>query len=609
MSVLEKRLGAVRPTQLIHSFGIGAIIDLPHFSAMLLGLEDWPEGFCGSVAEERLLRAVQARLGLQVEKLAAPPLEQEEGLVSASERRIGIPVVPFPRHMRCPFCSLLAPIDRFMLRTKPGRPDKAVYIHKNCNKATEPGVVPARFLVACEAGHIDDFPWHEFVHDGKSACPSDLRLEELGGTEATDVIVRCVTCGAGPKSMAEAFSRDATLPGCRGRRPHLRDFDQTKCSEPVRALLLGASNSWFAVSLSALHVPHAQEGKLAQLVEECWPLLQKAKNADVVEYLLGEGKLGKLAAYEPAEIFAAVEARRLGTGPEESADLKVPEWEAFTRVDPKQQTTDFELAEVRVPPGLEGVLSRVVLAKRIREVTALLGFTRLESPREYSGAGDLPGPKRMGLSRKPPRFVPASEVRGEGIFLQFDESVLSSWCDAETDREAGFLAAHKAWRRRRKIDPPEAGFPGVRFVLLHSFSHALMRQLALECGYAAASLRERIYSNGDEADGPRMAGVLIYTSAPDSEGTLGGLVRMGQPEELGRHIVHALEEMKLCSSDPLCADMRPDVDGVKLHAAACHACLFAPETSCERGNKYLDRGALVTTVHGSSGFFDGKLGK
>jgi hypothetical protein len=131
-----------------------------------------------------------------------------------------------------------------------------------------------------------------------------------------------------------------------------------------------------------------------------------------------------------------------------------------------------------------------------------------------------------------------------------------------------------------------------------------MRQLSLECGYSAASLRERIYANDDERNGPLMAGVLIYTAAPDSEGTLGGLVRMGRPSDLGRHIARALEEMRLCSSDPLCADHWPDAEGNTLHAAACHACLFAPETSCERGNKYLDRTALVTTVRGDPGFFD-----
>ena len=101
-----------------------------------------------------------------------------------------------------------------------------------------------------------------------------------------------------------------------------------------------------------------------------------------------------------------------------------------------------------------------------------------------------------------------------------------------------------------------------------------------------------------------MAGVLIYTSAADSEGTLGGLCALGEPDKLGRHIRRALEKMSLCASDPLCADHLPETDGTTLHAACCHACLFAPETSCERGNRYLDRGVLVPTVGGATdGFF------
>jgi hypothetical protein len=595
-----------RPTQLIHSFGIGAIIDLPHFAVMLLGLDDWPEGYCSTIAEDRLVRAVKARLGPQVEKLVGPPFENAEGLKAApGAGLVGVPVVPFPRYMRCPYCQLLGPLDRFKLRTHVGRPDRAAYVHQFCNKAQVPPVVPARFLVACEAGHIDDFPWHEFVHKGPSSCPSDLRLEEFGGTEATDVIVRWVTCGSPSRAMSEAFSRDARLPACRGRRPHLRDFEKEKCKQPSKALLLGASNSWFASSFSALHVPQPAVDELSRLVEEYLPVLQKAKNEAVVEFLKEEGKLPKLSAYGPAAIFDAYQARREGSAPKESADLKVPEWEAFTARDARQTTSDFELVEAEPPRGFERLISRVVLANRLREVTALVGFTRLESPREFGDAGDEQGPRRVSLSRHAPRFVPASEVRGEGVFLQFDEAELWGWCEREEAREGAFYVAHRAWRKRRGIEPPEAGFPGLLFVVLHSFSHALMRQLALECGYAAAGLRERIYANADDSLGPRMAGLLIYTSAPDSEGTLGGLVRMGRPHELGRHVRRALEAMRLCSSDPLCADLRPDAEGVKLHAAACHACLFAPETSCERGNKYLDRGTLVTTVRGGKdGFFE-----
>jgi hypothetical protein len=148
----------------------------------------------------------------------------------------------------------------------------------------------------------------------------------------------------------------------------------------------------------------------------------------------------------------------------------------------------------------------------------------------------------------------------------------------------------------RRIDPVEAGFPGIRYALLHSLSHALMRQFSLECGYSAASIRERLYvREGDDGQEP-MAGLLLYTAAPDSEGTLGGLVSLGEPAELGRHLASALDAMTFCASDPLCAEHRPAGDGRSVHAAACHACLFASETSCERGNRFLDRSLLVETV-------------
>lgn len=40
-----------------------------------------------------------------------------------------------------------------------------------------------------------------------------------------------------------------------------------------------------------------------------------------------------------------------------------------------------------------------------------------------------------------------------------------------------------------------------------------------------------------------MAGILLYTSAYGSEGILGDLVNLGQPEQLGCHIDGALVEM------------------------------------------------------------------
>ncbi|MCA9916075.1 MAG: DUF1998 domain-containing protein, partial [Anaerolineae bacterium] len=195
---------------------------------------------------------------------------------------------------------------------------------------------------------------------------------------------------------------------------------------------------------------------------------------------------------------------------------------------------------------------------------------------------------------------------GEGIFIKFNEQKIIKWSQtlAVMQRESEFRDSHTKWRNVRFIEPPEQGFPGMRYILIHSFSHALMRQLALESGYSAASVRERIYARPASPDHGPMAGLLIYTAAPDSEGTLGGLVSLGQPEVLERHITQALEAMRLCASDPLCAEHPPSRNGRTLHAAACHACQFAPETSCERGLKYLDRTLLVPTVeHDDLAFF------
>ncbi|MGB5757442.1 MAG: DUF1998 domain-containing protein, partial [Acidimicrobiales bacterium] len=262
-------------------------------------------------------------------------------------------------------------------------------------------------------------------------------------------------------------------------------------------------------------------------------------------------------------------------------------------------TDEFRIRSEDPPDGFD-VIADVVRADRLREVVAFTGFTRLSAPDDLATAELAP------ISRRAPDWVPAVEVRGEGIFVRFDENAVARWEDRYRPSESyqRLQAAHRNWRARRSYDDTNTGWPGARFVLLHTFSHLLMRQLALDCGYAATSIRERIYSS---AVGDPMAGVLLYTAAPDSEGTLGGLVSLASPERLSRLLELGLEAAKICASDPTCAEHVAGALGDDhLHGAACHACLFASETSCERGNRYLDRSTLVTTVAGSdTPFFAG----
>jgi Domain of unknown function (DUF1998) len=621
-AIRDPLVGQINPSQLLFTYGVGSIVDLPRMSVIVMGLEDWPTdpAFMREISEPRLLRAVRATLNIPVERLLFPPVNDDGDLPNPfeAEARVGVPVATFPRWMVCPVCRLLAQLSSqlFELKTRAYRMDFAQYIHKGCEKSkTPPTVLPARFLVACENGHLDDFPWLQFVHRNKETdCPGPLRLSEYGPTgEVRDLDVKCDGCGA-HRRMAEAFgvANREKMPLCRARRPHLRDYDPAGCKEKMRPIVLGASNGWFPAILSVVAIPEAT-AELDLRVEENWTTLQTATNRDRLEMLYEIGKLGTFARYSRDALWEAIEHKLAqdadpGVPSSEDSDLQTPEWNVLSNPDPTRNSIEFQLRTVDAPVMFCEQIAQVVLVERMREVQAIVGFSRIDSPGELTE----PSAQQIGqlapLARKKTAWVPAVDVRGEGIFIRFDETRLAQWLvqPAVIQREQEFLAAHIRWRKARGMTPPEARFPSMRYVLLHSFAHTLMRQFALECGYTRASIRERIYSRNADQLGGAMAGVLIYTAAPDSEGTLGGLVSLGEPTTLERHIATALESAGLCASDPTCAEHQPVQTGLGIHAAACHACAFVPETSCERGNRFLDRSVLVETLTRSDlAFFGG----
>jgi hypothetical protein len=594
-------LGDLRPSQLIYTFGVGALLDLPNTSALILGLDDWDTRYCTEISEERLLGAIQRRFGAQLKKLYLPPIDFDRDNRDPTAPAIGVPVAPFPRWLRCPVCDTLATIDSaiFQLVQDRWRPDRTRYVHASCTNASNPTALPVRFLLACREGHLTDFPWVEYVHQQNAPCkPSRLTLREFGAAgDASDIIVKCLECKA-ERRMADAFDHDTFQINCSGHHPHLRKVEGG-CEEIARTILLGASNSWFPMVMSALSLPSKATDKLALLVAEQWTVLKDIPSLEVARFVTAASRMPSLVDFTAEQIWAAIETRRqVGNqwdGAE--ADLKVAEWEVLTQNPPPTPTKDFRVTRVPAPTGFGQFFEETILLELLREVRALLAFTRIESKGDFADADYVDDERQTPLSRQSSTWLPASEVRGEGIFLRIKEEALQSWEQKPAVRqlEQEFFAAHKQWRRMRKQNPPEASFPSIRFVLLHSLSHTLMRQIALECGYTAASVRERLYCRTTGQENGPMAGILIYTAASDSEGTLGGLVQLGQPVTLGRQLQHALESMRICGSDPLCAEHSPVPDGRCVHGACCHACLFAPETSCERGNRFLDRTTLVGT--------------
>ncbi|MGI5420343.1 DrmB family protein [Actinomadura luteofluorescens] len=611
----RRRVGSVRPSHLMFTAGVGALIDLPNFSVLVKGLDDWshhglPEAL--PIDEPRLLAAVQQSIGKGVQKLMpAPWMEGLDKDPTGPSSRIGVPVAPFPGWLRCTACNELGGLDSRVFgfeNSNARKPHEARFYHDKCKKR-KPLAVAARFVLSCTNGHLDDFPYAHFVHRG-GPCPNAshprLRMDDRGGNLGANVEIQCVNCPE-HRNIRDAQGKrgEENLPRCRGRHPHLAVFDPQGCGEAPKLLIVGASNQWFAKSLAALAVPPSGASALDAKVELKWEAIKDLPETMYTyarEQVPAFRELDQWSDEEIAEAVARHRAKLEGAGGERATghlDLRTAEWEVFSAEKLPDPNTDFTLRRgyPSVPDELGGIYADVVQAERLREVRALIGFTRLDAP----DPEDPELVKLVRLSRSNPSWVPASEVRGEGIFLKVPEDLLQAWEERVEKSEALRLHqdAYARHRRNRYSDriatmsdfDEMAHWPGARFIALHTLSHLLIRTIALECGYSSASLSERIYSGTD--DDPHRSGILIYTAVPDAEGTLGGLVSLAEPEQLVRLTRRALADARHCSSDPLCAERLPHAPADFLHGAACHVCLFVSETTCERGNRFLDRRFVV----------------
>jgi len=592
------RIGEARPSHLVTMAGVGAILDLPAISVVVRGLDAWNPERQDAIDEPRLLAEVRQVLGPQVRALRHAPWDSAESDDPYS--RVGVPVTPFPRWVRCPRCYRLGPLDppgQFELIHRFGRrPDLAKFVHARCQKqaqtrnANKRACVPARFLVACQDGHLDDFPYTDYVHAGAAEpCGGPkLTMSDASSTLGPRVTVRCEECGES-RNIQDAAGRDGweKLPACRGRHPHLQRF--APCGKPLRLIVLGASNLWFGVTASALHLPQGQS--VDDLVIANWQILGAQPDPGVAQAIIeGMDALRGLRGAPIGEVWACIEKIRAAGGPPaepDRRDLLEAEWQLLSRPTTDRQDADFRAMPTVGPEGYDRLLDQVVLVSRLREVRSLLGFTRLGAPER----GDLQPMRLVSLTLGTPTWVPAVEQRGEGIFLELREDAVARWAArvAGHPRLEALEGAYRRWSYNRG-HAARPGFPIARLTLIHTLSHMLIRQVALECGYSSASLRERLYIGTPAIP---TAGVLLSTAASDSEGTLGGLVTLGNARYLKRLLDQAFDDAVHCSSDPLCAEHVPIDPSAALHAAACHACLFASETSCETNNRWLDRAVLA----------------
>ena len=602
----------VRRSQCIIPFGVGAILDIGQESFIAEDISKW-----GKKGEKIELKRLSNRLGIQ--EFRMPPVPKEY-----SQYPDKIPFRRFPEWLFCSSCD-----DLQHWTTNKPQHESPKCDNKGCNGNK---LTSMRFVMACENGHLSDVDWHSWAHSGNNIAESgrcDIKNKLKyrsrknnfsGGLDSLEIY--CEACHSS-RSLEGITMKGAVksmkASKCQNKQPweFLPQDQFGKCEETPLVVQKGASNLYFPKVISALDIP--LNGKKNQTEAGEQILRPMGEFEELKEAIEGNDQAGQdyLArkchdktglSIEDILRVANEDLSKIVDDDEQQHKIAIKENEILIEEWPViisstgNEGINFKSYEESFDGldnyGLKDLFEKLILIPRLREVRALRGFNRIvPKEKDFVSAG-------LDFEK---RWLPAVEVFGEGIFIQFSEEAILNWSNSNKkfiEKRIGNINKQYKSKELDFLTSP----PSARFILLHTFSHLLIRQLAFECGYSESSLRERIYaSDGDDDESP-MAGILIYTADSDSEGALGGLVRQGKKDRFIATVMMALERGCWCSGDPVCREL--DGQGMMgLNRAACHACALISETSCVSHNIFLDRILAIGDEKNPFGFFSDAVKK
>ncbi|MBR5089768.1 MAG: DUF1998 domain-containing protein [Ruminiclostridium sp.] len=578
-------IGEIRKSQLLTTFGVGNIVDFVRDTAIIGGVDDWDKDSNSEdrkITNENLQAFTGAKYFLQPKSSGSPTYMPNNQDISS---------FIFPEKLYCPKCKSI--IDYRELQVSKNR--------QTCNQIDANGkpcrghLVASRFVVICEKGHLEDFPYSWWVHKGKE-CPSRklaprIKMYNIGGrSDAESLMIECSECKA-KRGMVGIFNKNAFSGECSrccsGKHPYLGSNYKQECDSLPTVRLRSSSSVYFPINPSALLIPPWSQKAMAY-IEKDFDQLSYMSDEKRKEYIKKYifPKCAKLTLEDLFEAFKTLETRRLTGHKKTEADIYEEEYRILCRSEVMDDR--FSSHNVTIPVDFCGIFDQIAVIDRLVVTMALSGFTRL-----YPYNGETAKDKIAPLSIERKEWLPAIELIGEGIFIRFNKARIVEWAEKVYPRYNEMKKAHEqSFIKSEKYSP--------QYVMLHTFAHLFIRQLANECGYSAASMKEKIYStfsNNDESY--EMNGVLIYLSSSDSDGSLGGLISAAEETELlDRILKNMLREAKWCSGDPLCgSNMHQGF--ASLNYSACHACTLLPETACEFSNLLLDRISVVGAIDNS----------
>ena len=584
-----KELGELRTSQLITSFGVGAIVDFRDETAILGGADDWyrnPEE-----DKARVLRCHNLEKILDKQFFVKPKCDKKQRAIYKRSYSHDIGAYRFPSVLFCPSCTYLWS-EKELAGLQKGE------LHcPRCGKR----LVPSRFIVVCRHGHIDDFPYSLWVHRGKPCekqegdKPPKLKLFNINGrTNLGSLMASCEDCGK-IRSMQEAFVPEAlaSVYKCLGRQPWLEHDDFHGCSEKAVVRMRTSTGVYMPVNISALNIPPWSTNVSKILLSHLDAMEGKNETAllNYIQRILSPYLPG-VPVNQILATYKTLISEEHQKHPTSVKELYEEEYRALCE-EAEDEKSDFCSRRIIVPAKYRDLIDEVTAVDRLTEIVAMVGFTRLQG---WDGKMDSPCLAPI-FSYDPKTWLPAIDMHGEGIFIRFNEHKIEEW-------EKNNSTIYQPMMERVEKNHLHCENASPRYVLLHTFSHLFIRSLAKLCGYQTSSIKERIYSTYE--GGQKMSGVLIYTASSDAEGSLGGLVAQAEPAHMEENIDALLNEAEWCSGDPLCMTSTGiNGQGVfGLNYAACHQCTLLPETSCTMRNLLLDRAALIgRTDDNTIGFF------
>ena len=522
-------VGSIRKTQLITTFGVGAMVDFKDDTVMIASTDDWdynPNDH--EEVEKRQLFNENLSVITGAEYFLMPRTTQS---VNSFSKGKDVPSYIFPEKLHCSRCGNIYHINELDIRQR----------HK-CPKCKN-DLTASRFVVMCRNGHIDDFPYEWWVHNGKP-CPSGktaprIRMANVyNRTDIDSLMLECTECHA-RRGMVQVFSSKALASyPCTCKYPHFKNPDARVsfgCRETMVTRLRTAAGVYFPVTRSALLIPPWSMAAV-NCIKKNYDFISNMDESRIPSAVRGYLHDEELTDEEILRSYSAVKTAMCERGNRTERSVCEDEYAVLSKEE-NADTGRFSSYTVSVPEKYRKYFEQVAVVDRLSVTQALIGFSRL-----VRGEAD-PAP----LSQYPKKWYPAVELTGEGIFIRFNKEKVIFWTKANRSRYK---------RMRKALKKIRFGFDDFSetYVLLHTFAHLFIREISNICGYSAASIREKIYCETDDiSDEVKMCGVLVYVSSSDSDCSLGGLISIAHNEEVLESILDSmLERASWCSGDPLC---------------------------------------------------------